>query len=190
MIANLFDRNMVKVLSYFLISPGSRYRRKELKEKTEMNNIPLDTTLQQLLSLKIIKEKKHVFELNFENKDLIDIIMHLKKEYTSFNVPHLIFNLIVDLSAKLSKEKSVQSAILFGSYAKLIHTKKSDIDIAVILSNALKNPSFLEKKIQSTTEKIEKKYKKNIELHFLSDKDLVRKDPLMQEIKRNGKELF
>ncbi len=190
MITNLFDKNLVKVLSYFLISPGSKYRRKELKEKTEMNNIPLDTTLQQLLSLKILKEKKHLLELNLENRELLDVITYLKKEYASFNVPYAIFNLLAEISAKLSKEKGIIRAILFGSYAKLIHIEKSDIDIAVILSNALKNPSFLEKKMQKSAEKLEKKYKKNIELHFFSEKDLTKKDPLMQEIQRNGKVMF
>lgn len=190
MIANLFDKNSVKVLSYFLISPGSKWRRKELKEGTGMNNIPLDTTLQQLLALKILKEKKHLLEINFENKEYLDIIMHLKKEYASFNVPYAIFNLLAEISAKLSKEKGITQTILFGSYAKLIHTEKSDIDIAVILSNALENPSFLEKKMQKSAEKLEQKYKKHIELHFFREKDFKKKDPLIQEIRKNGKVLF
>ncbi len=173
-----------------LISPGSRWRRKEIKEKTQMNNIPLDITLQQLFALKVLREKKNLFELNLENEKAIQIINYLKEEYTSFNVPYIIFNLLVEISEKLSKEKSIEKAILFGSYAKLIHTEKSDIDIAAIFSNTTKDSRLIEKKIQKQKEKLEKKYKKKIELHFFHKEDLKKKDSLIQEIQRNGKELF
>ena len=58
---NIFDKNLAKILSFFLISPGSRYKRKEIKEKTKMNNIPLDKTLQKLISLRLIKENKNLY---------------------------------------------------------------------------------------------------------------------------------
>ena len=190
MIANLFDKNLVKVLSYLLISPGSRWRRKELKEKTGMNNIPLDSALNQLLALNILKEKKNLFELNFENRELINVIQHIKKEYLSFNVPYAIYNLLSEITTKLSKEKDVINAFLFGSYAKLIYTEKSDIDIAVILSNPVKNTKNLEKIILREMEKLEKKHQRKIELHFFNEKDLKAKDAIIQEIKKNGKQLF
>lgn len=178
------------MVSYFIISPGSRWRRKELKEKTQMNNIPLDVTLQQLLALKVLKEKKNLFELNLEDEKMTQIIAYLKEEYTTFNVPYRVFNLLVEISEKLSKEKRIEKAILFGSYAKLIHTEKSDIDIAVILSDNLKDSTKLEKDIPKFIKKTEKKYKKKIELHFFSEKDVKKKDSLIQEINRNGKVLF
>lgn len=190
MIANLLDKNLVRLLSYFLISPGSRWKRKEIKEKTLMNNVPLDSTLQHLLALKVLREKKNLFELNLENEEMYTILTPLKKEYVSFNVPYAIFNLLVELSEKLSKKNGIKSAILFGSYAKLIHSNTSDIDIAVIFSKELKNSHLLEKRVKKRSEKIEKKYKKKIELHFFREEDLKKKDPLIQEIQRNGKVLF
>ncbi len=60
MIANLFDKNLLKVISYFMISPDSRYRRKGLKEKTGINNVPLDNTINRLISLKALE--LHFFE--------------------------------------------------------------------------------------------------------------------------------
>jgi len=43
-----------------------------------------------------------------------------------------------DLTALLRKEKKVIVAYLFGSYAKKTHTRRSDIDIAILLSETPK----------------------------------------------------
>ncbi len=178
MISNLFDKNIVRILSFFLISPGSRYTRKEIKEKTEMNNLPLDATLTKLKSLKLINENKKLYALNFnieKNKELFNILSY---EYKYFNIPHKIFNVLVETTEKLSKIKGTNSAILFGSYAKLIHTENSDIDIAVITEEKIK------------TEKIKKDVKKissKIELHFLKEEEMKANDQLIKDILKNGK---
>src|SRR3989338_1352343 len=85
MISNLFDKNIIRILSYFLISPGSRYTRKEIKEKTQMNNIPLDSTLTKLKSLRLITSKGKLYSLNFsiEKKKETDKI---KKEINKLNI--------------------------------------------------------------------------------------------------------
>ncbi len=180
MISILFDKNIVKILTYFLISPGSRYTRKEIKEKTEMNNIPLDKTLTKVKVLKLINEKKKLYALNFnteKNKEIFNIISN---EYKYFNIPYKVFNIIVKTAEKLSKYKSVKSAILFGSYAKLIQTENSDIDISIIMENMTKKQ----------TDKIKKeigKLSKEIELHFFEEKDMKADDPLIKDILKNGK---
>ena len=187
MISNIFDKNIVKVISYFLISPGSRYTRKELKEKTEMNNIPLDITLTKLLALKILSKKNNLYQLSQENENAVMILEKISKEYKEFNIPYKIFNILVETSDKLSKYKSVKSAILFGSYAKLIHTDSSDIDVAVIIEdkNKKENKQDLEK-VKKEISKISNK----IELNFFQEKDLKEKDLLIQDIKRNGKPIL
>ena len=63
---NLLDKNLAKILAFFLISPGSRYNRKEIKEKTKMNNIPLDNTLQKLITLKLLEQNKSLYNLNLK----------------------------------------------------------------------------------------------------------------------------
>src|SRR3989344_7347559 len=116
MISNLFDKNIIRILSYFLISPGSRYTRKEIKEKTQMNNIPLDNTLKKLKSLKLITENKKLHALNFSIEKNKEIFSLISEEYKSFNIPHKIFNTLIETAEKLSKIKDINSAILFGSY--------------------------------------------------------------------------
>ncbi len=183
MISNIMDKNIVRVLTYFLISPGSKYTRKEIKEKTGMNNVPLDDTLTKLKNLKLISENKKIYSLNFsieKNKEIFDL---LSEEYKNFNIPHRIYNAIVETAEKLAKIRSVSSAILFGSYAKLIQTENSDIDIAVIFADKTKKQAD---KIKREIGKINKK----IELHFFEDKEMKADDALIRDILRNGKVLF
>jgi len=39
-------------------------------------------------------------------------------------------------------------------------------------------------------EKIRKKYKQELQIHFFSEKDMEAKDPLIKDILRNGKKLI
>lgn len=188
--ANLFDKTLIRILSYFIISPGSRYRRKELKEKTEMNNVPLDATLNKLSVLGILKEKRNIYGLNLENQDIHLLLNEIKKEYDEFHLPYAIYNILVEISEKATREKDIAQMILFGSYAKLIHTDKSDIDIAVILKDSIKNHSVIERRLQKEMEKIEKRHNKIIELHFFHEKEMKQHDPIIKDILRNGKPLW
>lgn len=188
MISNLFEKDIIKILSFFLISPGSRHTRKELKEKTEMNNLPLDNALNKLLVLKILKKEKNLISLNLESEEQKKIIELIKEEYNKFALPHKIFNILVEVSNKLCKIKEIKEVILFGSYSKLIYNVDSDIDLAIITEEKSMN---FDKKIENILSKIEKRERKRIELHFFSQKDLKHKeDPLIKDIIRNGKKML
>ena len=157
-----------------------------------MNNAPLDNTLKKLKSLKLIKEEKNFISLNLieeKNKEVFNII---SDEYKSFNLPYNIFNILAEISEALSKKNEINSAILFGSYSKLIHTEKSDIDIALIFEDRLKNIYNKEKQINSEIMKISKKNNKDIQLHFfyLNEIKKNKSDPLIKDILRNGKKIL
>ena len=47
MISYLFEKDIFKVLSLFGISPGSRFKRNEIKDKTLLYNVNLDKALRQ-----------------------------------------------------------------------------------------------------------------------------------------------
>ncbi len=190
--SNLFDKNLVKVLSFLLISPGSKYKRKEIKDKIKMNNVPLDNILKKLKSLKLIEEKNNFISLNIvkeENKEIFNIISN---EYKFFNLPYNIFNILIEISEKLLKVNEINSSILFGSYSKLIYSDKSDIDIAIIFEGKAKNINKREKQINAEIMKISKKNNKKIQLHFfyLNEIEKNKSDPLIKDILRNGKILF
>lgn len=189
---NILDKNLAKILSFFLISPGSKYNRKDIKEKTKMNNIPLDNALQRLLALKLINKNKQFYFLNFNIEENKNIFSTISDEYKYFNISYQVFNILIDISDTLSKIKEIKSVILFGSFAKLIHTENSDIDLAIILENKIKNRQRAEKKIKDKIIKIVKKNRKEIELHFFMQKDLQigKSDPLIKDIIKNGKEIL
>jgi len=194
MISTLIERNIAKIIALFLLSPGSKYTRKEIKEKTGMNNVPLDKALKKLLKTEMLKEEKNLLGLNpaepEEAKKLKEIITADYRDKLNF-VTLKIFYIILEASDKLSCIKEVKELVLFGSYAKLIYSEKSDIDFAVFLGKKIKNKEKTERKILKEMSKIEKRHKKKIEIHFFSEEDKKHKeDPLIKDILKNGRKVF
>jgi predicted nucleotidyltransferase len=179
MILNLLDLNIAKVLTLFSLAPGARFRRKELKERTKLNNVNLDKALIALQNSKNILKENNYFKLNLNEKTkaLIELI---QKEYKELNeIPLNVFFSILDFIDRILVFKDVK-IYLFGSYAKLTFKEGSDIDLAIISD---KNLGFLEKYAL----KIEKKYRTKIQLHFFGkDFEKHKEDPLVREIMRNN----
>lgn len=188
MISDVFDKNICKVLTLFSVSPGSRFTRNDIKEKTLLHNIPLDNAIINLLNNKILLKEKRFLSLNFENRYAKNIIDIAQKEYIRLKeIPLKIYYLLMDISSELSKETAIKTIYLFGSYAKLIYTEKSDIDLAIILRKEGEKPV---KEIKRIMTKIEKKYDKVIETHFFTERDMKQKDRLIKDILKNGVILF
>ena len=188
MITDILNKDITKVLTLFSVSPGSKFTRNEIKEKTMLHNVPLDNALIILLNNNFLIKEKRFFGLNFESESLKKVIEITKKEYLRFKeIPLKIYYLIIDISYSLANLKGITRVYLFGSYAKLIYTEKSDVDLALILENHNK---ALVNQLKALVNKIEKRYNKNIELHFFEKKDMKQKDPLIKEILRNNVVLF
>src|SRR3989338_8252087 len=99
MITDVFNKDAVKVLALFSVSPGSRFTRNEIKEKSMLNNVPLDNAINLLLSNRILTKEKRLMGLNFENKNLKLLLDILKKEHLRFKeIPLKIYFLILDVS--------------------------------------------------------------------------------------------
>ena len=91
MILTLMDSNIAKILTVFSLSPGTKFRRKELKEKTKLNNINLDKSIAVLQNSKTILKENNYLKLNLDDttKSLIELV---KKEYKVFNeIPLNVF---------------------------------------------------------------------------------------------------
>lgn len=181
MINLVFDKDIFKILTVFSISPGSRFRRNELKEKLILNNIPLDNALLKLIKQNLIKQEKKLYSINFENSDIKLILEAINKQYKFLKeIPLNVYFLLIDL---ISNIKLIKSEIyLFGSYSKLIYKEDSDIDIAIL------DKSFKKESINQFINKLEKKYKKEIQLHIFDKKEFYKnkKDPLVKDIIKNG----
>jgi predicted nucleotidyltransferase len=179
MILGLLDSNIAKILTVFSLAPGAKFRRKELKEKTKLNNVNLDKALITLQNSKILLKENNYFKLNLNDKTkfLVEII---QKEYKELNeIPLNVFFSILDLVYKVLVVKNIE-VYLFGSYAKLTFTPESDIDLAIVSDKHLES-------LEKYALKIEKRYKTKIQLHFFgTDFKKHKEDPLVKEILRNS----
>lgn len=182
MISLIFNKDIFKVLTIFSVSPGSKFRRNELKEKTKLNNVPLDAILAKLIKSSIIKKETNLYSINFEydSKSIINLV---SKQYRYFKeIPLTIYFLILDLISE-NKLLNKNEAYLFGSYSKLVHKDTSDVDMAILTGK-----DFNKKPIEKIIQKLENKYKKKIELHFFEKSEFYKnkKDPLIKDIIKNG----
>ena len=182
MISPIFDQNIFKIISLFSLAPGSRFSRKEIKEKTKLNNVPLDVSLARLLKSEILK-KEGYYSVNFENDYGKNILQLASKQYKQLKeLPFDIYLLLVDVAYIASGVKEAE-AHLFGSYSKLVYKEGSDIDIALLITKKFNKVSF-EKQVN----KIKKVYRKNVEIHYFDKFDFYKnkKDPLVTEVLKNG----
>jgi len=187
MISNIFTKDCFKILSLFSLSPGSRFNRKEIKEKVLLNNVPLDNALKRLFYEDILKKQNNYYSINFENSSAKEILGLCKKQHTELReIPLNVYFLILDLVDELVKQKYIE-VYLFGSFAKLVYNNRSDVDIAVLSTDKINK-----KEINKVVSKLEKSYGKNIEVHYFNKRLFYKnkKDPLVKEILKNGIKLL
>ena len=188
MISLVLNQDAFKILTVFSLSPGSRFKRKELKELTRLNNVPLDKALLRLVSSGVLR-KKGTYSLNMENESTEVLMMLCSKQHIHLKrIPFKVYFLILDLVFQASLLKGVE-IFLFGSYSKLVFSEKSDIDIAVL---TLQNAKPIKGLLLALAEKLGKSYGKEVQLHFFDKKAFYsnKKDPLVSEIIRNGVRLI
>jgi len=176
------NSNIAKVLTIFSISPGSRLNRKMIKEKTNMPNLVLDKTLYTLINLNVLIKEKNLFLINHKNTKVKEILSALYERYSIFKqLPLREYFLILNIKDALLTMREIGDVYLFGSYAKLIFSESSDVDIAIV-SNQINK-----KEADKVIKKLEKKHKKEIELHYFTRNFYKNKrDPLVKEILQHG----
>ena len=188
MISLVLNQDAFKILTVFSLSPGSSFRRKELKELTRLNNVPLDKALLRLSNSDVLR-KKGTYFINMENQYAEAIIELCSKQHTQLKrIPLKVYFLITDFAFQASLFKGIE-LYLFGSYSKLVFSEKSDIDIAVL---TLQNAKPIKGLLLALAEKLGKSYGKEVQLHFFDKKSFYsnKKDPLVSEIIRNGVHLI
>ncbi len=185
MIEQIFDRDCFKILSLFTVSPGSGFRRNQIKDKTLLNNVPLDKALTRLARANVLRNDRNIYRINFESeysKKVLEIVSKQHKEMKE--LPLNVYFLLIDLVDGLSILKREKIEVyLFGSYSKLIYREKSDVDIAVL------GPENLDvNKVLKISNKLEVKYNKHVEVHDFVKEDFYKnkRDPLVNDILTNG----
>lgn len=183
MISLLFEKDLFKVLTVFSLEPGARFKRVDIKEKTLLNNVPLDNTLLKLIKAGLIKKEGKLYSVNFENEDYKQILNNIQKQYKTLKeIPLNAYFLIIDFISSLNFVNI--EVYLFGSYSKLIFKEDSDIDIAII-------GTVKKETVNKIVRRLEKKYKKSIEVHYFDKESFYKNksDPLVKDIIKNGVKL-
>ncbi|MDA3855902.1 MAG: nucleotidyltransferase domain-containing protein [Candidatus Woesearchaeota archaeon] len=187
MISNLFNQNCIKVLFLFNLSPGSKFNRKEIQERTKLNNVPLDSSLLILINSKILIREKNFYSLNFESSYLKKIMDLISKEYIGLKkIPLNVFYMVLDTVDFFTTYKNIE-LYLFGSYSKLTYKLNSDLDIA-LLSEKEDN----RKEISNLIQKLHKLYGIELEIHYFDKRTFYKnkKDPIIASILREGVKLI
>ena len=170
-------------MTLFSLSPGSRFNRKELKERTILSNLSLDKALANLTSSGVLKREKSHYSVDFENpysKMLLEVCGKQHKQMKE--IPLDVYFLLADAVEGVSMQKGIE-LFLFGSYSKLVYKKDSDVDIAVLHGKRIDKTG-----IKNLFLKLEKRYGKSIEIHFFEKSGFYRnkRDPLVKGIIKDG----
>ena len=169
------------ILKLFFEDPTEEYHIREVARITKLNPMTIrkyfDYFLKEELIVKKASKLYSTFSANIQSQKFRDFkLFHNLKRLRESKI-------INDLEIFYD----YPPIVLFGSYSKLIFTKNSDIDIAIILKDKIKNQHNLEKNVSVISEALSKKYKKEVQEHFFQEKDLKNKsDPLIKDILRNG----
>ena len=98
MIGLIFDATCFKILSLFAVSREPGYKRNEIKEKTKLNNVPLDKALTKLLLSHVLAVENNVYKLDVETKSTKRAAKVALRQYQALNeLPFDLYLLLIDL---------------------------------------------------------------------------------------------
>jgi len=173
--------------------PGRGITREEIRKFTKLGSKSLTDSLKTLKEFDIIKAAKEgkitYYKLNLANKFTIQIIELCRLEKEKLNNLNFEVSIILReftrMCLDIIKPKKI---ILFGSFVKTRYRKDSDIDVCVITKEKIKvNDDLM---LEHISEKIEKRFKRNIQLHLFSEQEFEKlkksKHLLISEITRDG----
>lgn len=179
-----------RILILYSESPGYRFTRPEIKKHTLLGNNSLTESLKDLLIQKILiikKEGKTYYQLNLSNPIAQKLVDLCKLEYASLN--NLPYNLSLpmrEFTMGIINITIPKRLILFGSIAKRIYREDSDIDLALITKEKISPSSNI--KITELIEKIEKRFKRKIQLHDFTEQEFknLKNSQLLNNINSAG----
>ncbi|MEM5811661.1 MAG: nucleotidyltransferase domain-containing protein [Candidatus Aenigmatarchaeota archaeon] len=170
-----FDEKMLEILSLYTSNYEAKIHLREITRKIKTDTKTASLNLKKLLELKVLKSAKigkhKEFFLNNENivSKYFLIITEIYKSFTFLSTHFKIFKIFEML------EELADGIIIFGSYAKNIATKESDLDLLIINGN-----------IESKRMEAENLYGIKISPKYFSTKEFIRaqkvKDILFIEV--------
>jgi len=138
----------------------------------------------------LLEQRKNQSMLNLNSifvPALLELIKLEKEKLESINVAilHVLRELVYEVK-NIDKNNLIKIA-LFGSYAKRTYTQNSDVDVALIVKD--RNPAE-ELLITEIVDRLEKRFGKEIQTHYLTENDFLNNTKLVNEIKKDGVVIF
>lgn len=178
-----------RVLSVLAEAPGQGVTKEEIKKVTKLGgNSIFDSIIILLKNDMIISEKagkKTFYRMNMSNKysRLASEIMQNERRDLN-NMSLKIVTILREYARQIFDSIDVVSVYVFGSIVKGSYREDSDIDIAIITE---KNISAKERlMLEKIGEKIEKRFGREIQPHFFTQKEFKAEGGVVEQIKRDG----
>ena len=173
--------------------PGRGITREEIRKFTKLGSKSLTDSLKTLKEFNIIKAAKEgkitYYKLNLANKFITPIIELCRLEKEKLN--NLNFEIAIILREFIRMCLDIiepKKIILFGSSVKTRYRKDSDIDICLVTEKKIRIEDDL--MLEDIAEKIEKRFKRNIQIHSFSEQEFEKLkksgDLVVSEIIRDG----
>jgi DNA-binding Lrp family transcriptional regulator len=126
-----FSKKTLEVLKLFLDSPRKEFYLREISKMLKISPSTVKIALAKLSNEKIIIKRDAAnvsfYKIDTDNKSVLEI----KKAQNLQSIAK------EDLVGQITRQNSVVSITLFGSYAEGLNTDKSDIDILVIANKKI-----------------------------------------------------
>ncbi len=176
-----------RILELLLETPRKKVSRHQLFEHTKLGNAPLSRGLRRLTAVGIlVKDKKGKKEFYYVNQanEYSRLLYQLweRERFDLRNVDYDVKVIVSEFVRMALDAVDVAEIILFGSWAKGTASVRSDIDIAVVFEENLNG----EVEITRIVRHLEKKYKKEIQVHSFASRSFVMKTAIVKEIKNEG----
>lgn len=179
----MLTKKQLKIFGIFAENTFKEYSFKELKKSSkEKSNSVMQDAIKKFLNENLILEKKigtsKLYSINHKNKTVYNYL----SLFINGELPKEVLSSLIILKKEIEKYTFFYSLIMFGSYADSKFTKKSDLDVAIIIPD--------------------KKTRKNIEIAINSagnkslinlDAHIITTDEFLEMLKANyenlGKEI-
>ncbi len=176
-----------RILELLLETPRKPVSRKELFIHTKLGNAPLSQGLKRLVTADIlVKDKKgkkefyYINEANTYSRMIKEIWEQERKSLR--NLDYEIKVIVAEFLRMLLDAVEVKEVILFGSWAKGTASIRSDVDLAIVFRKDFSQ----EIEVTRIINHLEKKFSKEIQTHYFTEKAFNKKSKLINEIKNEG----
>src|SRR3989344_7008035 len=173
-----------RVLIVLADAPGQGVTKDEIKKITKLGGNSLFNSINLMLRNKLILKskfgKKTFYKLNLNNKYNKSLIHIIKLEKEDLNNLSLRLSIILrEYVRQMTSIININEIYLFGSAVKNSFREDSDIDIAIITEKELTTKERIE--IEKINEKAKKRFKKEIQPHFFTEKEFKKSKSLLIE---------